>query len=508
MTKFSRKNKPSNPSRLLRFASIVLVITAVGLAVLQWLALDDESIKMPAGSTIAGKPVGGMNIEDVPGLVETTYLVPLILNYDGEKILVSPNDLGLILKTTPSLEIITQKKNSEYFWDYLWNKRAEPFDIQIQFEVEVEKIEEFLRTEISPRYDIPASAPVPIPGTTRFSDGQTGKRLHVASSAVRVQETILAAETREVSLLVEPINAPVASFDHLEKFLKQKIRAAGFNGIAEIYVQEWNTGQIMHFAVQDGVDLPINIAFSAASTIKIPILLSSLLEAEEPLPALLTTSAERMIVFSENPPADRLMETIIGNTLAPLKVTEDVHALGLENTFLAGYFYLGAPLLQRFETPANTRTDVQLRPDTYNQTTVGDMGKLLGAIYYCATQENGLLIETFGKDITASECNFMIDVLLRNQIGILMEAGVPEGTSVAHKHGWASERDGVVRTISDVGIVFTPGSDFTLIIFLYDPVQLLFDPGNVLVAQLSQVVYNYFNPQAQIDWVFGPIRYR
>jgi len=177
-------------------------------------------------------------------------------------------------------------------------------------------------------------------------------------------------------------------------------------------------------------------------------------------------------------------------------------ALGLENTFLAGYFYLGAPLLQLFDTPANTRQDVFLSPDRYNQTAPPDVGRLLAAIYDCAENASGLLIETFPGEITQAKCQLMIEVLLENWIGLLMEAGLPYGASAAHKHGWAPDLDGQLRFMSDVGIVFTEGGDYVLNVFLHEPVRLDFDQGNRVIARLSQTVYNFFNLEDQAYWWF------
>ena len=102
----------------------------------------------------------------------------------------------------------------------------------------------------------------------------------------------------------------------------------------------------------------------------------------------------------------------------PLGVTADMQTLGLQNTFLAGYFYTGAPLLQRIETPGNTRPDVNTNPDLYNQTSPTDMGALLTGIYQCATQGGGMLIAAFPGQITQEECQTMIDYLSRNKIGV------------------------------------------------------------------------------------------
>ncbi len=59
------------------------------------------------------------------------------------------------------------------------------------------------------------------------------------------------------------------------------------------------------------------------------------------------------------------MENVVGSVRAPLIVTEEMHKLGLENSFLAGYFYLGAPLLDLVKTAANQRSDINLKPDIY-----------------------------------------------------------------------------------------------------------------------------------------------
>jgi len=86
----------------------------------------------------------------------------------------------------------------------------------------------------------------------------------------------------------------------------------------------------------------------------------------------------------------------------------------------------------------------------------------------------------------------MIDFLALNKIGVLIEAGVPDGTKVAHKHGWVST-NGIINTIGDAGIVYTPGGNYILVVFLHHPEQLVWEPASKLLADLSRAVYNYFN---------------
>jgi hypothetical protein len=169
-------------------------------------------------------------------------------------------------------------------------------------------------------------------------------------------------------------------------------------------------------------------------------------------------------------------------------------ALGLDNTFLAGYFSAGSPLLKLIQTPANQRTDVNLDPDPYSQTTTSDIGMLLEDIYQCSETGGGALAAVFPDEITQTECLAMIDYLAQDKLGMLIQASVPDGTRVAHKHGWVSTF-GVINTIGDAGIVYTPGGNYILVIFLHQGDQLVWDPASRLIADLGRAIYNYYNVQ-------------
>ncbi|MGD8823216.1 MAG: serine hydrolase, partial [Anaerolineales bacterium] len=111
-------------------------------------------------------------------------------------------------------------------------------------------------------------------------------------------------------------------------------------------------------------------------------------------------------------------------------------------------------------------------------------------------RDGGTLRLVYANEITPEECQTMLDLLSRNNIGILIEAGVPDGTVVAHKHGW---RDSPLDMIGDAGIVYTPGGDYVLSIFLWNQTEMIWDPTSRLVADLSRAVYNYFNPPETLN---------
>jgi len=235
-----------------------------------------------------------------------------------------------------------------------------------------------------------------------------------------------------------------------------------------------------------------DVAFTTASIAKIPIMTSIFRRINEDEDAETINLLQNMIIKSGNDPADWVMERVIHPSQAPLEVTDDMQALGLENTFLAGEFWFGAPLLKVYQTPANQREDISTDPDIYNQSTPSDLGMLLEDIYLCADNGQGTFKAVFSDEITQTECQMMLNYLSQNKLGTLLERGVPDVTEVAHKHGWVTY-NGIMQTLGDAGIIFSPGGDYVLVIFLYHPQQLIWDNASFLVGQLSEAIYNFYN---------------
>jgi hypothetical protein len=259
--------------------------------------------------------------------------------------------------------------------------------------------------------------------------------------------------------------------------LQQIAATSGMNSVVDVYLADLQAGEQAHFAVRPGESLSVqpDIAFSASSIIKIPILVSAFRRMEGSPSEMVDGWLQAMFAQSSNEAADALMKNVIDPVRGPLLVTEDLHALGLENTFLAGFFEFGSPLLQIFDTPANARLDVDTAPDIYNQTTPSDTGVLLSGIYQCAHSGSGLLLETFPGEITQEECRLMIEYMEKDREPYMLVAALPEGTQAARIHGYYGSSAGVNTTIGD-GIVFTLGR-FALV-SSNNPELLLFDPAN------------------------------
>jgi beta-lactamase class A len=478
---------------ILRLVSIGLIVASVALLFYEMVVYSRQRAHMPPGLTIAGIPVGGLNQTEAVERILQTYSTPVELHYNDQIILLSPASVGFTLDTEVMLAAAELTRTGTDFWggfwDFVWKRPGDVEGIPLRAEYSRPQLEAALQ-DIALRYDEPPLPSRPIPGTPSFRPGEPGTVLSLDRAVELVAEILTSPADRRVVLPVVASAPPPPSMLVLETLIKQNIDVAGFDGLAVIYVQDLRNGNEMHFSYFRNGDFSSDpdVAFTAASIIKIPIMASYYRHYDEPVGEEAETWLWEMITESENGPADRLMEQLDEN-LGPLLVTEMLQELGLESTFLAGYFYPGAPLLEIYQTPGNQRLDIDTDPDIYNQTTASEMGMLLGDIYACA-QGGGAMLARYPGEITPEECSSMLDYLSENNIGILIEAGVPEGTRVAHKHGWTSSP---METLADAGIVFSPGGDYVISLFLWNTQEMIWLPTSRLFADLARSVYNYFN---------------
>ena len=487
----------SKPGLGLLFIALSLLFLAGVLTFLSYQRYLSIEPILPEGSVIADIPIAGLRPDEAVERVKAVYGQPVILSYEGELIrLEIPDNIDY-----EALEKdLTTRFNDIYkentFLNYLSGKsfRTEPVRMEIPFHELPDPVETFLTEEVVPRYDIPA---IPTqPDGNSFRAGHPGRELDIEAALPLIDAARRSGDSRFAELPVRHTEQPSADIRNLEIRLRSVLDSYQDKGqVTEVYLSDPASNQSFDLARRDQEDLSPEIAFTAASTMKLPIMISSYARMDEPPNAFTMKMLRLMITESKNDQTDWMMENIIGGPLAPYAVTEDMEKLGLGNSFLAGYFYLGAPLLNFFTTEANSRTDINLRPDVYNQTTAADMGILMDALYRCEKNGSGLLIETFPGKITQAECGEMIGLLKDNHLPYLISAGVPDSVPVAHKHGWIEEDDGLLHTMGNIGAVYSPGGDYILSIFTWHPENLIFDEGNLLFSQISAAVYGFFNPE-------------
>jgi hypothetical protein len=479
---------------LQRWVSILLLLAAVAFFFIELVAYSRERTRLPDQLTIADIPVGGATPSEAMERLLQAYSTPIELYYDNASIQLLPSNVGFRLDTDVMIASAERERTEtpfwEGFWDFLWNRPGDAASVPLQAEYSSSQLQTYLQ-DVAARYDQPPIPPEPIPGTTRFTSGEPGRVLDIARAENVISAALLTVNDRSANLPVIDSDAPKASLENLEILLKQNIEVTDFDGLVDIYLRDLRTRGTIHFAVLNNEELTTepDIAFSAASIIKISIMTTFFRYEDQPLDPEAARWVTEMIAESGNDPSDWLMQRI-DEVRGPLVVSETMQELGLQNTFIGGYYYPQAPLLQNYRTPANGRVDVNTGPDRYTQTTPSDMGILLGDIYACANG-GGALIAAFSEDITPTECQTMLELLSENVLGSLIKGGVPDGTRVAHKHGW---RSSPLDMIGDAGIVFTPGGDYVLSIFIWDDQEMVWGPISRLVADLSKAAYNYFNP--------------
>jgi beta-lactamase class A len=489
------------PLSALRFISLFLIFLAVILTTLQLVRFSRVRAFLPAGLKVAGVPVGGLDRQQAAQRILEAYNIPVELRYNGAVIHLSPAVLDFQVDVESMLaaadQARTQKLFWQDFWDYLWGRTSNPGEIPLRANYSETRLRGYL-AEISDRYNQPATAPMPVAGTVNFQPGKSGTTLDTDASVVSIDNALHSLTNRQIDLPLKRTNPGRPAFNNLEVLLKQTIQAANIQDVlAGVYLLDLQNSQELHFAVQNGKDISVrpDIAFTASSIIKIPIMVSSFSRMDNPDQETLKDLYD-MIDLSGNEAADWLMKRVIDENKAPLMVSDDMKALGLDNTFLAGYFTLGSPLLAGFQTPANQRADINTDPDPYSQTTPSDIGMLLEDIYQCSESGGGTLAAVFPGKFTQAKCRSMIDYLVNNKLPQLLTAGIPDGTKIGHKHGWVSA-NGIINTIGDAGIIYSPGGNYVLVVFLHHPQQLVWDPASTLIANLSRAVYNYYNLSPQ-----------
>lgn len=492
-----------NASVLIRIISILFLSATIIILIISLISFSRQRNNYPAGMTIGGVPVGGLNPQAASQRVLQIYTLPIEAQYGDATIAIDPIVVGFEIDMESMLAAADLSRTGGSFWNgywnYLWNREPAPVAIPLRATISEERLRDYLLNEIAARYDIPAEPARPIPGSTGFEGGQPGQEMDVDRAVILIEDALRSPINRKTTLTFHRSSPARPTLENLDILLQQTISLNGYDGVIGLYMLDLQTGQEIHFAMDQGQQISVepDVAFTASSTVKIPIMISYYIKnGPTSLDENTSNLILNMIQKSENPPADALME-LLDPFRGPLIVTEDMQKIGLENTFIAGFFcdpINPCPLLQRYSTPANQRLDVLTDPDPYNQTTPSDMGMLLSDIYQCANTGGGGLMAAFPGQITQEVCQQMITFLATDKIGVLIEAGVPEGTQVAHKHGWISDAfSGVIQNISDSSIVYTPGGNYVLVIFTYHPIQAVWEPVSELFAQLSQIVYNYFN---------------
>jgi hypothetical protein len=342
---------------MFRWLSLALIVASVIVLVFELVVYSRMRATFSPGTHIADVPVAGLDPEQAAARITQAYSIPLEMHYGEAVIQAKPATLGFSLDVTAMMAAADQARVSLPFWtgfgNFLFNQLPQSTSVPLIAHIDQSVLSSFLKEEIAARYDAPPEPYTPIPGSVNFEPGKAGTVLDIQRSIDVVTTALKSPTARIVNLPYMQVNSEKPSIDNLKILLKQIVDLSGFDGVTEIYMRDLQTQQELQFAYVNGETVLPDIAFSAESIIKIPVMVDIYRRIGEPTSSEITDLMERMIERSQNDPPDQLMKMVIDPNLGPLAITADMQELGLKNTFLGGMFYAGAPLLKAYISRAN-----------------------------------------------------------------------------------------------------------------------------------------------------------
>ena len=462
-----------------------VIIAAIVALFLIWQYFDYRSASrtLPGGMKIAGLSVEEMTREEALNSLEVAFATPVEVMYLEQQLFLSPDNIELrysAKETAANLDAaLAEHRGLEGFIAHVLRSQPDLVEVPVAVSYSNERLDGFL-LRVANQYDHPPKAAVPLPASRTFRSAQQGSMLNIGASRARLADVLVSAADRQVELIVQTEKAPPTDVSLLGQLL-QSLLDDHEGLIAGIFVKD----------MQSGGELEINaeVAYAGLSVLKIAVL-GETYRVLEQIPDVETTDLlSGTMTQSDNVAANLLLRDVIGGGdgyQGVESLTASMNHLGLVNTFMAAPYDAEDPA-SIIVTPANSRTDITTEPDVSIQTTPLDVGLLLEMIYQCS-HDGGALMVAYPGAFTAGECSQMIEWMSNNDFNSLIKAGVPEKTKVARKEGLTFD------THADAALVFSPGGDFVLVVFLYRPHWLDWEESAPLITDIANATYNFFNP--------------
>lgn len=462
-----------------------LLLVAVGFLLyrgFQWRLARDE---LPEGSVIGGLDVSGLSLPQAAEMVTEAYQAPVYLYHLEEHVELDPLNVGFLLDVEAMMARAQQQMDGREDWisfvAFALERPVQPVKVSLIATHDAVGLRALLKS-IAGFLDQPATAPQILTRDEAVEEGQAGFITDIDSSVAVAEAALYRPNNRVAQLALAEEQPPEMSLELLTDVINTKLQ--GFEGLGSVFVMD----------LENGEEIGINddVVMSGLSILKIAIFVEAFRAMDGPPNAyqqqLLLDTATR----SSNFGANLLLHEVAGenNTYRGADIlTESMRKLGLVNTFMAVPYDATPPAYRRttYVTPANSTGELLTQPDPTMQSTAEEIGSLLAMIYYCS-QGGGPLLAIYPEELTPDECQAIIDLMVLNEEGNLIRYGVPEGTPVSHKHGWAR------ATHADAGIVFSPGGSYVIVEYLDQPGDwLLADISFPILREIARAVYNYFN---------------
>ena len=484
--------------------SLLLLLASSAILVYELVAFSRREELLPSGITVAGIGVSGLSGRDAVSRWESSYAEPLILLYPDalggqpHPIRLHPDQIGWRISSDPMLaDALASGETDGGFWrrflDFLLgNEFIVSREIPLIAAYQNNALDSFLQ-DLALRYDNTSGSPGYDLQTLTVYPGESGYALDIAAAKAAIDTALRSPNSRIVSLSVNMINNELPSISTLREMIVDYLDDVGFifdgqRTIASIFILDLISGQELNILG--------DVAYSAASTIKLPIMID-FFRARTAAPSqdeawLLANS----LLCSNNASSNLLMEIIGGGDIFAgiQSVTGALQRIGAVNSFITAPFYLGVEgqQLGSIEAPETTPNQTYVTgADAFNQTTAEDMGTLFNLLYDCAEFGSGLVTVFPDGQITQQECRQMLELTSANDLERLLQGGIPRGVRISHKNGW------IFDTVGDAGVVYSPnGRHYVISVYLWEETEFQdYEKLWPLVEEISRAAWNFFNPE-------------
>lgn len=481
--------------------SWLFLALAIGLLLLELVRFSQQAQRFADAVAVAGVPVGGLTNAEAAALIERTYGSPITFWYLDSPIQLDPSAIGFRTNREAMLaEARSGLTNDGAFWarffGFLTGQQSETaLDVPLSADYQQLALRQFI-DEIALRYDSPPGAAGYEVATLTFRPGSAGHVLDKEAAFAAADAALSSPSGRTIILPVDSTDGSNIGINTLRDLVVSHLDSQGF-----VYDGQSTVASVFILDLQTGEEVNINsdVAVSAASTIKVGILIDffrTLLFAPTELEANLIVQS---VLCSNNSSSNLIMQIIGANDIfrGIASVTNTLQRVGARNTFITAPFYLGVEGQQLGSIAAPTtapNTTFNTGADPYNQTTTEDLGTVFQMIYDCAQFGSGLMVAFAEGDFTQSECQAMLEILSANDLERLLQGGIPAEARISHKNGWLENVHG------DAGIVYSPnGRHYVIAVFVWENVEFFsYDRAWPLVEGISRAAWNYFNPEAPL----------
>jgi|GEM_PF-1278818 len=323
----------------------------------------------------------------------------------------------------------------------------------------------------------------------QFLPGQMGWTLDI-TAAKQVILNALDSGAQNVSFkTIVDVPPPPLTLADIKPALREVV--GHFDGLSGFYVQDLTTGEEIGYNTM--------VTTSGMSMLKVAIMVTAYRTVPRPFSADLVDAMTQMIAHSINEKSNYVILQIGGGDFQSglKRVNETLAALDLRQTYIRqgyrtpeGPFYEPIDIPKRPPVDVPTEEQINVWPDTAMQTSLADQAALFAALYHGALGQ-GPLLKAF-PNLTAQDCQAMLDLLKANPTRTLLGAGIPDDVPMAHKNGFGGGSNTDERM--NVGIIWPPdGRPYLAGLYQWDNVDwihwLRVWPQQI---EFSSTLYAYF----------------